>query len=312
MESLMYQSNVGLFDGGSWERLCQSVFKMRFAADGYQPIPPSPGDFGLEGFCKLSGMAFQCYCPEKNYSQKDLHRHQVNKITTDLKKLRDYEDQLLRRVGATKITRWCFVTPDIAHNDLLEHAEKKQEEAKAWNLSLLHKDFKVLLHDADFYKVEIQALNHAQGLPLMLGSQNPSLPASTAPQEVYDDNILRKSKARLSLKSHIPSYAQNVQALSSITTRDFLEADQFYRKLAHDAPNVYHRVAGLIEEYSYRVAEESLTWMGTPEELTGKVREELYQYLISLGNEIGTTNAQTLARVTVARWLAVCTLDYTG
>lgn len=308
----MYETKFGLLDGKSWEQLCQQVFKIRFAADGYQAIPPSPGDYGLEGYCKHSGMAFQCYCPEKNYSQKDFHQHQVNKITKDLNKLRKYESQLIRRIGAVKLKNWCFVTPVIAHHELLAHADKKQQEVRSWNLSLIHKDFTILLHDADFYKNEIHALTNAQDLPLMLGDHPPSLTPANAPQEVYDDNIQRKSQARLSLKSQAPSYPQNLQGLVNHTTRDFLQADQFYRKLSQDAPNVYHRVAGLIEEYSYRVVDESLTWTGTPEELTSKVRDELYNHLILLGKEIGTTNAQTLARVTVARWLAVCTLDYTG
>ena len=43
----MFNTSYGPFDGPSWERLCQLVFKKKFAADGYQHIPASPGDYGL-------------------------------------------------------------------------------------------------------------------------------------------------------------------------------------------------------------------------------------------------------------------------
>lgn len=307
----MYATKIGALNGTSWELLCQQVFKRKFAAHGYQQIPTSPGDFGLEGFCKASGMAFQCYCPEKHYTQAELYDRQVDKITTDLGKLRQAKNsvELTRRLGETKIRQWCFVTPEINHNKLLAHAQKKQAEVKGWNLPFISPEFSVELHDLDFYIVEIQELTTAHGLPVTLGTPPPlALPPDGS--EDFEKNILRKSEARLAAKASLTAYQGNVEQLVNLTTRNFLESDHFYRQLEREAPAVYLRVALLIDEYARRVEEESLTWTGTPEALTTQIRSDLEARLISLGHEVGTVNAQRLARLTVARWLAVCTLDY--
>jgi len=307
----MYATKIGALDGTSWEQLCQQVFKRKFAGHGYQQIPTSPGDFGLEGFCKANGMAFQCYCPEKQYTQAELYDRQVDKITTDLGKLKLAKNrvELQLRLGETKIRQWCFVTPHINHNKLLAHAQKKQAEVKAWKLPFLSADFSVELHDIDFYIVEIQELTTAQGLPLTLGTPPPlALPADGG--EDFDKNILRKSEARLASKMSHPGYKSSVDQLVNITTKSFLDSDHFYRQLEHEAPAVYLRVALLIDEYARRVEEDSITWTGTPEALTTQIKNDLEARLVSLGHEVGTANAHKLARLTVARWLAVCTLDY--
>jgi len=87
----VYNTPYGPFDGDSWERLCQQVFKKKFMVDGYQHIVATPGDFGLEGFTTTTGCGFQCYCPDKLHPVKDLHDKQRDKITRDLKKLKTYE-----------------------------------------------------------------------------------------------------------------------------------------------------------------------------------------------------------------------------
>ena len=69
----MFNTKYGPFDGKTWEDLCQMIFKKKYEKESYQKIPASPGDFGLEGFTLSSGLAFQCYCPEKHYDRKELY-----------------------------------------------------------------------------------------------------------------------------------------------------------------------------------------------------------------------------------------------
>lgn len=65
----MIETPIGQFTGTTWEAACQLAFKSKHGADGYQQIPASPGDYGIEGFTKHTGYAFQCYCPERLYEQ---------------------------------------------------------------------------------------------------------------------------------------------------------------------------------------------------------------------------------------------------
>jgi hypothetical protein len=307
----VFNTLYGLFDGDSWERLCQQIFKKKFAADGYQHIPATPGDFGLEGFTTTTGCGFQCYCPDALYPGKELHAKQRDKITVDLKKLQTYENDLKKLLGATKLRRWYLVTPTIARNELLMHARSKEVEVRAWNLSILSPDFEVLVQDGDHYAAEIQELLHAFGKALDFGGLPTNLsPLGSAP-EVYEKNILRKTNARLQGRFTADKIAVKEAALNQRTQRDFLEHGSHFRRINEQAPTVHSRLMRLINGYEAHVLETRATWEGTPQQLTDKVRDGLAERISrELAPHIDETDASLIARLMVARWIAVCELDY--
>jgi hypothetical protein len=295
----VFTTPYGPFDGPSWERLCQQVFKKRFAADGYQHIPATPGDFGLEGFTKTTGCGFQCYCPDKLYPDKALYEKQRDKVTEDLAKLRRYERDLKAMLGTTKLRRWYLVTPTIPKNELVKHARAKEAEARAWNLSILAPDFEVIVQDADHYVAEIQELLLASGKALDFGGVPTTLPQLGSRPEVYEQNILRKTNMRLQGRVAVDKFASRVAEMHQLTLREFLN---------HDA---HSRLVKLINGYEADVVETSSTWEGTPQQLTEKIREGLTARIAKdLAPHIDEAEAAHIARLMVSRWIAVCELDY--
>ena len=307
----MFNTPYGPFDGNSWERLCQQVFKKKFAADGYQHIPATPGDFGLEGFTTTTGCGFQCYCPNELYGDKELHEKQRNKITTDLKKLQANESDLKKLLGATKLRRWYLVTPTIARNELVKHARTKEVEVREWNLSILAPDFEVLVHDGENYATEIQELQLALGTALDFGGLPTVLPPLGDAPEVYENNIVRKTKARLNGRFAADKLAAKEAELNQRTRREFLDHDSHFRRINDQAPTIHSRLMRLINGYEAHVLETRATWEGSPQQLTDKVREGLAERISKeLGPYIDETEAALIARLMVARWIAVCELDY--
>lgn len=306
----MFKTSFGAFDGTSWEALCQQVFKQKYACDGYQHIPATPGDFGLEGFCAATGIGFQCYCPDNHYTRKELYGHQRDKITEDLKKLLLYKTQLSKILGATKISIWRFVTPEIAHNDLIQHARSKESEVKAWDLPFVAPNFSIELHDADYYLSEINWIRAAAGEALDFQDSIPELPELADPQEVYEENVLRKSTARLAAKIDSPNHATLINQLHQRTLDTFLASDGYFRRIEKTAPLLYFKVVRLINEFEIFVEDQAITYTGPPEQLTNSLRHDLEKRLIRLGPELTEATAATIARHMVARWLAVCSLNY--
>jgi hypothetical protein len=285
----MFRTSIGPFDGSSWEALCQQVFKKKYVQDGYQHIPASPGDFGLEGYCSATGFGFQCYCPNSHYTRKELYEHQRDKITSDLNKLKAYQAQLSRILGDTKLSVWQFVTPEIGNNDLLFHARTKEQEVRSWNLPFLTSDFSIRLHDADYYLLEINEIRAAAGEGLDFNSAPAALTELVEPQEVYEENVLRKCNARLASKAGSQSHAVSVGRLHQATLSSFLESEGYFRQIEKSAPMLYFKLARLINEFEHRVQEQATTWTGTPEDLTNKLRQDLENRLIKLGPEVTDT-----------------------
>ena len=203
---------VGPFNGTTWEATIQLVLKSKFGSDGYQHVPATPGDFGIEGFTKHTGLAFQCYCPDTQYTRAVLNEKQRDKITRDLKKLKDNQASLQGILGTTKIKDWYFITPEIAHNALLIHAQKKQDEVRAWSLPHLDENFTVLVHDIDFYIQEINQHRISAGVPISIGQDNQAIPEVNEDLTFYDENLERKTQLRMSEKGE-----RAVSALFQIT-----------------------------------------------------------------------------------------------
>jgi len=209
------------------------VFKRKFSDDGYVHIPATPGDYGLEGFTKTTGCGYQCYCPDRVYPTKVLYEKQRDKITMDLKKLQTNEADLLKILGTTKLRRWHLVTPSIAHNDLIKHAQTKEDEVRNWNLSIITPDFQVLIHDADHYATEIRDMQAAVGNSLDFGGIPAVLPELNDKSEVYQQNVMRKTRARL---AHVtPDKLEGkVNRLYAKTLREFLALGvDFHANLTH-------------------------------------------------------------------------------
>ena len=307
----MFKTSFGAFDGAGWEALCQQVFKKKFAKEGYQPIPASPGDFGLEGFTMLTGLGFQCYCPDKHYTRQELYEKQRDKITKDLGKLKENEVELERRFGTTKLSDWYFVTPEVNKNSLLAHARAKETEVRGWNLRILQPNFRVHLHDADHYFVEIREILSAAGVALDFGMNPPILPALKEQKEVYEDNVLRKCKARLESKQSSPRYDFLVNQINQQTLESFLESEASFRRIQESAPTLYFKLVRLINEFEKFVVDTNATWGGSADELTTTVRDKLTQRLVhDLSPQLDETSASQISRHMVARWLAICELDY--
>ncbi|XLZ68765.1 hypothetical protein ABT364_19750 [Massilia sp. SR12] len=307
----MFNSKFGAFDGPSWEALCQQVFKRKYLLDDYQPFPASPGDYGLEGATLRTGWGFQCYCPSKHYARPELYEKQRDKITEDLGKLRTYQGQIQKLLGSTKLTRWIFVTPEFDRHALIAHARTKEVEVRAWGLPFIEDDFTVLLFDGDQYLIEINEIRSASGQCIVFDEAAPELAKLVGDPEEYEGNVLRKSRKRLAHKKSVENFDERVQRLHQRTLEEFLEADGLFRRIESASPLVFLRLVRLINEFENFVVSTADTWEDTPEALTVKIRDTLEQRIVAdLSPEFDQTHASSVARHMVARWLAICELDY--
>lgn len=304
----MLLTNYGAFDGDTWEALCQLIFKAKYGHRHYQEMLASPGDYGVEGFTKSDGTAFQCYCPDRNYTQPELYDKQRDKITTDLGKLKTYEKALKERLGSTIIKEWIFVTPIITHNKLLAHAQSKQDEVLSWQLSIIDPNFTVILHDADFYASEIHAIKRAQGSKLtFISSPNISKPRKGTQTE-YEGNISRKNKFRCTTDGQLDSDKHS--RLNRLTTDKWLDSDRLLKGIERTSPDTYFHLTRVVTQYENELEELCLTWQGHAEELISKVKTELSLRIKEELPDLGDTERYRITDQITSTWIALCPLGF--
>jgi len=304
----MISTQYGQFDGPSWERMCQHVFARKYS--GYQRLPASPGDYGIEGYTKPEGWAFQCYCPEKHYTQPELYEHLRDKLTKDVGKLRKNAHHLIKFLGSTTLTRWIFVTPEIGNHSLLAHAQVKEAELRSWGLGFVDPAITVEVQGGEFYAQEIHQIRTQAGERPALDGVPIVLPPLNAPQSVYEANILRKSRLRLSGKRDALQDS-HIDSLYSMTLTSFVQCDEHFRRIEEQAPTVHQRLVRLVNEFEAFVVETCMFFKGEPEEMTMALRQNLEQRLLhDLSDAFDGAEILAITRRIVARWLAICSLDY--
>lgn len=301
----MFQTKYGMFDGDSWEALCQQCFKAKYGHEGYQEMVASPGDYGIEGYTKDTGIAFQCYCPDGQYTQQELYEKIRDKITTDLNKLKEYKAPLADRLGGTKIRKWYFVTPVVNRNDLLRHAATKSEEVADWGLPFIDSSFSVEIRDADFYATEIHHLQKLKGTKLLVGEYEPLQEfVWDGAGSVYFENVRRKNKARFT-----GGVSDNIERLNSSTIRRLATGDALLRSIAADYADQYFLIVRVISQYEDEVEEKSVTWAKSANELIDEVKVELRDRLLAEGVSLSGPDVNEIVNHVIARWLALCPLD---
>lgn len=304
----MLQTDFGAFDGNSWERLCQTILKNKYIENGYQEMPASPGDYGIEGFVTDFGYAYQCYCPDTNLDKKSLYEKQRDKISTDLKKLKTYRQEIKSRIGDRKIKRWVFLSPIINMNDLLAHVKKKQQEVLGWKLDIIDDDFQIYLHDADFYVSEIHKIRAVGGEKIsFIGDCTDFSFIDIHSDDAYQQNINRKNSKRC--KQSGDDSSTQLKKLNEITIKNLIKGASFMSKVEKESPDVYFHLSRVIAQYEDEVEENCITWSGKAEELIKKVRGGLIHRISEEIPSLSASDRSLIARLLTSQWLAVCPLD---
>lgn len=189
--------------GEEWEKLCNSCYRIRYQEQGYQEIPASyKGDGGIEGYTK-HGIVYQCYCPEKEYSDDDLYAHMRDKMTKDISKFisPDYE-KIIKGLGVRNVQKWQFVVPEYRDKRILEHAENKRKEVLAYKkehneqCDYISDDFVIDIKVALDFKLEIsRIIRNDLGVKLDLTVlRNKKIDWSTC-DNIKVNNVKRKIRA---------------------------------------------------------------------------------------------------------------------
>jgi hypothetical protein len=300
----MIQTEIGPLDGDKWESLIQTVFKRKY--DTYQHMTPSPGDLGIEGFVLHEGIMIQCYCPEENYDAGTLHNKQRDKITTDIKKLSKNKKEILERIGDCKVSQWLFITPRIGKHDIHAHARNKEEEVKAEELEFIADNFQVLVKDLGHFIHDIRQQQIIGGEQLTFSSASGEVITEPALTTEYDENIREKNKIRSVIKDIYKP--KNHTRLNELTKKLYLEGYDILRRIFNQSPELYARIAKLVNNFEDDVETDSMTWEDSPQKLVASVEQRLIERLTK-DAYISVIEHEDLVSITkhmAAKWIAEC------
>jgi len=310
----MINTEYGKFDGDRWEELCQICFKMNYEEEAYQEIKASPGDFGIEGFTR-KGKAFQCYCPDEQYSAKELYEKHRDKITEDLKKLKRFEKQLKKYLGKTKINKWYFVTPLYGKNEIVKHCTKKKEEVKNWNLSIIDNDnFEVIFSDINFLHPALKTITGNIVTKINLKAEKEINNTDKIKWKSEENELIgrakRKHKKRLPSSIDKESLEQKLDSLTEVSVSDYLEGGLILNKWENKYPEDYEKFIEIVSLVEKEVEEQCLIPREDNNKLYASFQDLLERRIKETFYNLDIQMIIKLTKRVMADWIFRCPINF--
>ena len=312
-------------DGKTWERVCQDCYRLRYQDEHYHMIESTHGgDTGIEGYTK-TGVAFQSYCPEKEYDSQGLYEHLRNKVTKDIGKLIKKENiEKQKKYGVKIIREWHFVTPICEDSRMLAHLQRQKERVLEFKENCensddthmqqlcqhIHEDFDVILKIADDFKPELYSLARNRYLDLGLEftrDHSRDIDFRSCDSDKVD-NVTRKVKAIMNsddevmikkmINFYMSAYISGIEILEDIRANfpelyiDLIKLRDSYKNIAMRKTNMNPD-----SDSNYNIFEKVL------DEFQDRIKDEFK-------NVITDAAAGEICLDIVAGWLADCTMEF--
>lgn len=303
-------------DGDTWEKWCDDCYRDRYQSDNFTKIPAShSGDAGIEGFT-MSGVVYQCYCPEKNYTDNELYEHLRDKVTRDIGKLicKDNAKRICD-IGVHHIKEWHFVIPEYKDKRIVEHLETKRLEvleAKAGDLttfSHIDDDIRLVIKTAEDFKVELVRLIRNPLVDIKLNAAVKSIESVDWTLCDIDkiENIKRKLKAIMG-----PDEDDDFEDMLKFWAEAYLKGIEIMNELQISCGAIYEELFELEQQYKSDVSVKSK--MNRDKSLNYAIFNEILdKFEETLNNEFtcfSTATIKELKRDLVSGWLADCSLQF--
>lgn len=303
--------------GEQWEKLCNSCYRMRYQEDGYQEIPAAyRGDGGIEGFTK-TGIVYQCYCPEKEYTDDELYAHMRAKMTKDIAKFisPDYE-KILKGMGVRDVHKWQFVVPQYKDRRILEHAENKRNEVLEYRRNHLEQcdyiaeDFVIDVKVASDFKVEISRIaRNDLGVKLDLTVLRNQKIDWTGCESQKVENVKRKIRA---VMNNIEEDDKDYIELVNFYMESYVIGHELMEKVRTSDIELYEQIIELEQAYKRDVAVK--TKSNTENSMNYQLFSEILKdFQNTLEKEFPYLSARSIGELKddmVSSWLADCSMQF--
>lgn len=303
--------------GDEWEKLCNSCYRMRYQEQGYQEIPASyKGDGGIEGFTK-HGIVYQCYCPEKEYSDNELYEHMRDKMTKDIAKFisPDYENTL-KKLGINNVIEWHFVIPEYKDKRILEHAEKKKKEVMIYReehmeqCDYISDDFVITIKIAEDFKVEISKIVRNDFGPKvdLTVLRNKNINWSQC-DNIKISNVKRKIKA---VMNDIDETDEDYRDLVNMYMESYVTGIELMEKLRTNQPEIYEQIIELEQTYKKEVAirTKANTDSSINQTLFFEILDKFESVLKKEFRYLSESSIGELKQDMISGWLADCSMQF--
>jgi hypothetical protein len=310
--------NISFANGDEWEDFCHSCLKIKHQNDNYKVVDASSGgDSGIDGFT-VTGNVYQCYCPEKEYTDKELYEKQRDKITTDIQKLYDYQTAIRILLNGNKIKTWHFTTPTYKDKSLILHCNTKENLVKSWNLDFIESDFKIAITDIGHFKKEML---YVLPTSIRVSERLIDFTVNTPDESIIEDyknntgnNVLINKAIEKNTKlfpNNGVDYSAQIIERTNLTIEDYLIGESIKKIWCNEFDRQYEKFLRLVSSLEREVKKQSTLPFDNNAQKAEEIRQMVKNKLdIEFTNFLSEANKEEIASAVVADWLMRCPLNF--
>ncbi|MBI5997483.1 hypothetical protein [Clostridium perfringens] len=300
-------------DGDTWEKICDYCYRQRYQQYHFVKIPSNyNGDGGIEGYTG-NGVVYQCYYPEREYSDNELYEKLRDKLTRDIKKLIKNEKEL-KAVGVKYIKEWHFVIPEYRDKRILIHAEEKRKEIltekNRKKLDYISNDFKICIKVIDDFSVEIcRYVNLTDGIRFSF----PLMEKKEINKDEYPSEQLENIERKLKAISGQTSDQKRLDNLINIYAGFYLNWIELRTSISDKNPELFEKILNIQEAYKTDIEMRCKTNFDSTinAKLFNEIMDDFGKALNKeFNNLVDPKSISDLKHDTIATWLAECPLEF--
>ena len=303
--------------GDKWEELINRCYRIRYQKEGFQEIPANyKGDGGIEGFTN-SGIVYQCYCPEKAYSDDELHNHLRDKMHKDISKFINPEyEKVLKGMGIHDVCEWHLVIPEYKDKRILSYKttqekrvlDYKQEHPK--QCDYIADNFKIYIKVAEDFMDEInRIIRNGESCCVGLELSDKNIIDWGKCESDKSNNIKRKIKA---VMNGVDDNDQDYQDMVGEFLESYMLSIVHMDEIRREDIVLYEQFLKLKQSYKKRV--EIKTKIRSDHSMNREVFFEIMdEFKGRLNNEFNFLTEESrdeLLYDTLGEWLADCPMQF--
>lgn len=309
----MLKAIIEDLDGDKWEEICDKCYRMRYQDQGFTKVPPKYlGDSGIEGFT-ATGIVYQCYYPEKEYSDDDLYDKQRDKLTKDIGKLMKNEEGL-KKLGVGIIKEWHFVIPEYRDRRIVEHCETKRKEVMEKKLNYIDDNFRILIKiEEDFLEEINRVILYEDGVKLNISYKHTGDIDLTQYSSEKVDNIQRKIQAIIGQDICNEIQSMRLERITKVYVSYYSQGIIILNQLRSGAPELYEKIKSIEQVYKLEAQTKcDMNWDKTiNKQLFDEILKEFGERLNESFSKVLTIESiQELKNDLISGWLADCPMDF--
>lgn len=299
-------SAIQVWNPDDWEAFALSLLQSRHGALNVHKIPAAhKGDFGIDYYCTLEAVAYQCYAVVEPIDISTRADRQKKKITADTGKFVKNETDIEKLFLGKQVKHWRLLVPLHDSKEVNLHCANKTLQIRKLSCPYLDKEFDVGIDDQKSFSPNAIAAGMTAIAQVDLELSAPT-PEELSEWQASSTDLLENARRKLLKRTGIKGLEEAVEE----ATKCLLNGNSALDALRSNAPDLHEKVIGAVATRARRLSLAGAQGGPTPGSILNTEIDHLNATIKAAAPNLSDDLVEQIALGSVSDWIMRCPLDF--